>query len=257
MKGLTAYPRFLLLVCISAFCAAAHAQAGALISLQTENNAAFELRWNGKTYASSSTGSLLLTEVPAGSQSFTIVFAGETAAEHVFTVAPNNVSRAYSLRIGIDNTWSLFDLVDLTLTQGKYGEIVAKRELPRLPNEAPATVSADPPKETSPAKNAEPQPVPVVEARKKSPVITAITKIFDKSGSGGIDQVYILTSDLKSDTVALFIPALEELPRNGINPSSRVTTGGSGKEDLAIPGAVLTSAPVRATRVIPASSKTR
>jgi hypothetical protein len=37
-----------------------------------------------------------------------------------------------------------------------------------------------------------------------------IQKIFDKMGSTGIDQVYIITNKGKTDTVALFIPDLKE-----------------------------------------------
>jgi hypothetical protein len=37
-----------------------------------------------------------------------------------------------------------------------------------------------------------------------------IQKIFDKSSTGGIDQVYIVVNGTKTDTVAIFIPVLEK-----------------------------------------------
>ena len=50
-------------------------------------------------------------------------------------------------------------------------------------------------------------PLPKKESTIKS---LLIQKIFDKEGSSGIDQVYIVQNGSKSDTIALFIPVLKE-----------------------------------------------
>lgn len=203
MKGLSAYLRFvaLLVVCMESL--PVDAQSTSFLSLQTENGQPFELRWNGKIQPSSADGSLVLQDIPVGKQSFTIVFPGEVAAENIFNVVIDESPKAYSLRLWMDNSWSLFDLVDLTYIKGEYKEIVATPVMVKLPGQPVVPV----------------QPAPVVE-KAKLPIVTAITRIFDRSGSGGIDQVYIVTTEKKVDTIALFIPVLEDLPKSGTNPSA-------------------------------------
>lgn len=227
MNGLTVirnYSCFLLLSILVAN-TPLRAQSSLLIVIQTENNQLFEVKWNGKNYASSASGYLVVPQVGSGNQSLLISFGGELPSEYAFNIVMANESRGFSLRQAIDNSWSVFDLVDLGLTKGSFIEPVVKIITPvRLWETMPATVIPDKPLEKIPVKLVE---TPVVKttapatARPREPMVTAISKIFDKAGNSGIDQVYILTNGSRSDTIALFIPVLtEEIPKTGTNPAA-------------------------------------
>lgn len=205
------------MLCLLFACTALHAQQAGDLYIQTENNLPFQLKWNGKTYLSSGSGSIVVPQLTAGRQSFVIAIGVELVSEFRFEVDMGAAGRAYSLRQSVDNNWSLFDLVDLTLNRS-------------LPNPAPAmemvagSTPAGKSSEKIPAETVETGSLPTAApaapkpaGKRKNAVVTAITKIFDKTGSTGIDQVYILNTGARADTIALFIPFLEELPRAG-NP---------------------------------------
>lgn len=61
-------------------------------------------------------------------------------------------------------------------------------------------------------------------AKVRIPVTTAIRKIFDKGSSSGVDQVYVIMTGNRADTIALFIPVLEQNIRQtaGLGLSKRV-----------------------------------
>jgi hypothetical protein len=201
------------------------------IHFQTENNQPFEVRWNGRNFGSSSSGYLVLPQVTAGNQSLVIIFGGAEGGEYTFGLSTQNEPKGYSLRQAIDNSWSLFDMVELTMTKGVFTEPIAKTIIPEkmsAPVQAPAI--ADKPVEKIPVKFIETPEVKTVQPVITTPKLAALTgilKIFDKSGSTGIDQVYVLTNGIRSDTIALFIPALaEEIPKSGTNPAASSTTKG-------------------------------
>jgi hypothetical protein len=200
------------------------AQPLSFIHIQTENDKPYEVAWNGKNYASSANGYLVIPQVPAGKQVLSLSYLDETGTttECQFTIAMEDKPRGFSLRIGMDNSWSLFDMVDLTLLKGTP---VVKAAVPDV---TPLLV-----KEEQPVQKPADQP-----AVKKEPVVikektvikpTGILKIFDKTGTSGIDQVYVISNGAKSDTIALFIPVIAQKnePNTGSNPAAFIPNPGS------------------------------
>lgn len=197
----------------------AMAQPLSFIHIQTENDQPYEVVWNGKNYSSSPKGYLVIPKVPVGKHILNLSYSDETGAitECQFTVAMEGIPRGFSLRQAIDNSWSLFDMVDLTLLKGTIIAPMVKASVPEVV----------PVKEESPVQKPIEQPAvkkePVLAKEKTGLKPTGVLKIFDKSGTSGIDQVYVITNGAKSDTIALFIPVIEKNePNTGSNPSALI-----------------------------------
>jgi hypothetical protein len=167
-------------------CGNTMAQSPASIHIQSELPKQYSVEWNGKTYQSSETGYLVIPEVPAGDQLLFLGFPGNAYPETAFTCSIGDKSRGFSLKLGLDDSWTLFDMVDLYATKGAPA---AGLKLAKLATPAAANPSAAP---------------------KPGPKTSPIRKLFDKAGPDGIDQVYLIDNNGKTDTVALFIPVLEE-----------------------------------------------
>lgn len=204
---------FLILIFLSGY--SVTAQSTSFIHIQSENNNAFSVKWNGKIYTSSATGYLVIPQIPVGEQVLVFGFQDTSLPAYTFSLTMDDKPHAFTLKQSISNTWSLFDMVSFAVITGS-----------QKPKE----------KETNPilviSKPAESEKKPVIEIRdttspaisKESLVITKekpipkklksteppIEKIFDKSNTSGIDQVYIVISKGKADTIAVFIPALKE-----------------------------------------------
>lgn len=202
-------------------------QPGFIIYMQSESNITYQVQWNGKTYPSSNSGYVMIPEMPAGEQVLGIVFATETQDAYTFTVTLTEKPKGFSLRQAIDNSWSMFDLVDFTLLKGK--QLVKPDPEPIINKPADPVLNPVAQKKAEEKTIVKPSEKPVVKndpvVVKKERVIkpASIQKIFDKSGSTGIDQVYIIVNGNKTDTIALFIPVLDEaVPKlSATNPSSR------------------------------------
>jgi hypothetical protein len=186
-----------------AFFSTANGQQNNFIYLQTENNLPYEAFWNGTVYPSSSGGYLLIPKVPTGEQVLNISFSPDISAPYTFTIMVDDKSRGFSLRQSVDNSWSLFDMVDFSLTRGTI---------------LVTTIPPEPVKIQTPVAKAEPP----IRKKEKPVTPTNIEKIFDKAGSDGIEQVYILINGEKADTIAVFIPILIETAnkQSATNPSS-------------------------------------
>lgn len=192
------------------------AQPAGFIHLQSENSLAFQVTLNGNTYTSSASGYLVIPQVITGEHTLVIGFAPEIASPHAFKVTLTENPRGYSIRQNIDNSWSLFDMIDFSLLKGNpFKEskpelpITPERELLSASNEEKNSVpSAVKPKDSGVAAK------PAITLIKDLSIKTLfIQKIFDKTGNEGIDQVYTITRGSRIDTIALFIPILnQELP---------------------------------------------
>jgi hypothetical protein len=199
---------------------AAHAQSGSFIHIQSENNNAFSVQWKGNTYTSSASGYLIIPQVPVGEQLLVFGFQDTSLPAYSFSVMMEDKPRGFTLKQSISNTWSLFDMVSFTLTKGS-GKPKEKEEKPVLVIKKPAIPENKPsPPEMDTIIKPAPveQPIAITDkpAAKKTSKTNAppIQKIFDKANTSGIDQVYIVTSKGKADTVAIFIPVLkDELPK--------------------------------------------
>jgi hypothetical protein len=179
------------------------AQQPNFIHLQTENNLPFHVQWKGGTYSSSTSGYLLIPQVQAGDNLLVIGFPGGGGGqEYAFNCVITDKPLGLSLRQGLDNNWSMFDMVSFTLTPGT---IVSKEQLMEI-------MGIKPP--------------PVIEK------LRGVRKIFDKATPGGVDQVYVVFNGAKADTVALFIPALEMPAPSAAIPFSLPPAGSKRTETM-------------------------
>ncbi len=190
---------------------AARAQPAGLIYLQSENNTGFQLLWNGNSYPSSSNGYLLVPQMPAGDQVVEISFPGTIWHNYSFTITLTDKPRGFSLRQTVQNQWVLFDMVSFSQIAGK--EVIPparpKPVYEELVSPLAEKISVVTPLQKGPEPvTAKKETMPVVKVR--IPATTAIRKIFDKGNSSGVDQVYVIITANRADTIALFIPVLEQ-----------------------------------------------
>lgn len=189
---------------------AAKAQPTGFIYLQSENNSGFQLIWNGNSYSSSPNGYLVVPQMPAGEQVVEISFPGTIWPNSAFTIALTDKPRGFSLRQTVQNQWVLFDMVSFSQITGK--EILPPAR-PKPVYEDLVSPLAEKISVVTPVQKG-PEPLPGKKettpvAKVRIPVTTAIRKIFDKGSSSGIDQVYVIITGNRTDTLALFIPVLE------------------------------------------------
>lgn len=190
---------------------AAKAQPAGFIYLQSENNTGFQLFWNGNNYPSSPTGYLVVPQMPAGEQVVEISFPGTIWHNCSFTITLADKPRGFSLRQTVQNQWVLFDMVSFSQITGK--EILPAAKSKPVYEDLVSPLAEKISLVTPVQKGPEPMPVkketrPVAKVR--IPATTAIRKIFDKGSSSGIDQIYVIMTGNRADTIALFIPVLEQ-----------------------------------------------
>jgi hypothetical protein len=223
-------------LCILLF-SIAHGQQSKAIHLQSENNLPYIVLINGSKYTSSNTGNLLISNVPAGQQSLAISFSPDIAEGYNFSVSITDKPRGFTLRQSVGNSWSLFDMIDFSSIDGSVFAPVEKSvvisEALRLAEQLQAEKQADGNELSSktpetPAIRKETYP----SVKENIFKLMGIQKIFDKLSEAGIDQVYIITSAGKTDTIALFIPVLKEDLPTGAGQSA--FTNASGYADKPI-----------------------
>ncbi len=218
------------------------------IHIQSDANQPFAVQLKGLTYSSSTTGYLVIPQVPAGEHTLLIGFAGNNFPEYNFQCTMADKPRGFSLKQGVDNSWTLFDMVDFTVIRGALNskETAKAPELTVTPSvvekiaDSAAVKTADlniqaKAKPTIPSTSSNIAPEVAKAAGgvatdavsggvlaatavtgvvvNKSKLVTkqsSILKIFDKASSNGIDQVYVVVNNGKADTIALFIPVLKD-----------------------------------------------
>jgi hypothetical protein len=190
---------------------AAKSQPAGFIYLQSENNTGFQLEWNGNSYPSSPTGYLVVPQVPAGEQVVEISFPGTIWHNSAFAIPMTSQPRGFSLRQTVQNQWVLFDMISFSQITGKE---VLPATRPKPVFEELVSPLAEKITAVTPAQKG-PEPTPVKKetlpaARVHIPATTAIRKIFDRGSSSGVDQVYVIITGNRADTIALFIPVLEQ-----------------------------------------------
>ncbi|NCI47176.1 hypothetical protein [Sediminibacterium soli] len=168
-------------------CRQLHAQQTQFIHLQSEGEQPFYAALGGVQYTSSLNGYLVIPELRPGEYHLLIGFPS-TGKEYVFDYTIADRSRAFSMKREVDNNWTLFDMVDFSETRGLSASLWRNRQL-ALQKEAVRAAR---------------------EQARKSGVSGGIHKIYDRASPGGVDQVYVVNNGNKKDTIALFIPALEE-----------------------------------------------
>ena len=197
------YYKFLLLLTAVFICTVSTAQQNNFIHIQSATNQPFTVQFDGNAYSSSGTGYIVIPQVPVGEHTLVIGFPRNLYPEYSFHCTVADKPRGFSLKQAVDNSWSLFDMVNFTVIRGT---VASKEPLVQEPVTKPVEMVIQKPTENIPAKSLE---EPVVKRDKSAATVSRIKKIFDKASVSGIDQVYIVINRGKADTVALFIPVLE------------------------------------------------
>jgi hypothetical protein len=191
--------KYVLLCVLVAITGSSLAQSPASIHIQSELPKQYSVQWNGNNYNSTDRGYLEIPQVPAGEQLLILGFPGNAYPETAFTFTITDKPRGFALKLGIDNSWSMFDMVDFLAMRG-----VPAAGL-KIDKPVPPVVAIPPP------------------VKKQDQKASSIRKLFDKAGPDGIDQVYLIDNNGKTDTIALFIPVLEEIkPKQSASASPSV-----------------------------------
>jgi hypothetical protein len=148
------------------------------VYLQSERDMFYSIQYNGATYNSTRTGFLEIPGLSPGTYTWIMGFPESARPEYAFQCVVSDKPISFVVRLAVDNSWNLFNMVDFTVTRGAPATKAQLRMAARLPGE--------------------PKP--------------GIKKIFDKATPGGVDRVYVVMNGNQMDTVALFIPAIEQPP---------------------------------------------
>lgn len=196
-----------------------HAQPTQYIFFQTETNQPFYLRLLGTTMSSNATGYLLVPKLTDGKYDIQIGFANSDK-EHQFTISVEGKDLGFSLKRELDNSWSLFNLVDFSQLPGTVIAALHKQE-------KVAEEEKEPVKEVvqlAPEKKAEVK-VDTVAIKRTEPIATKtkvlpeVKKIYEKASEEGVDIVFVVNGVAKSDTVIIYVPALKP-PRQALHQRS-------------------------------------
>lgn len=175
------------------------------ISIESETIQVFAVELGERSYASDKYGYLFLPDVAPGRQTLLLSLEGSEKF-FVFEVMMGEEPQGYSLRLGIDGHWNLFDMVRQSMVTGILQEAKAVVVTPPLQVWV-AKKEADTLLQFTAAE------IQVKTALPKTPLLkTLVRKTFEKTGADGVDQVYVLQTGAQMDTVILFVPVLS-LPR--------------------------------------------
>jgi hypothetical protein len=156
------------------------------VFLQTENQVTFRVAVNGAGYISSGQGKSELLMEP-GVQTVQISFDRQPGILYTFRLEESDEPQAFMLRQQMNNSWILYNLATAEIITGLA--VVNKIKKMPVPEEDNINDSFTPP--------------PLFDY--KPP--TAIMKIFERASPEGTDQIFLISTDNGTDTVALFIPA--------------------------------------------------
>ncbi len=191
----------------------AKAQPSTFIHIQSENNQAYQIQWKGNTYYSSAKGKMVIPLVPVGDHIWVLDFPGNNLPEYSFAISITDRPRGFTLKMGIDNSWSLFDMASFEVIKGRVGQ---KETKPEPVMDKRVVVEKVELKEVVLPVISEKSPVEA-PVKKERPLVrknknfqsSAIRKIFENMNDAGIDQVYVISNKGKTDTVAIFIPVIK------------------------------------------------
>jgi len=211
MKGEKSVLRYFLLGIFMIVLGSATAQTTHYLFFQTETNKPFYLRIMGSTLSSNATGYLLIPKLTNGKYEIHIGFA-QSDTEQQFDITVEGRDLGFSLKQELDNSWSLFNLVDFSQYKGKTIAAMPKPVLQTT--EAPSV--QDVKEEDKPVAKKEPvvkdsmekQPKVKEGSVKKIP-LPPVVKIYDRVSVDGHDLVFVVNGPAKSDTVIIYVPAMK------------------------------------------------
>jgi hypothetical protein len=206
------------------------AQATHYLFFQTENNKPFYLRLMGSTLSSNASGYLLIPKITDGKYEIHIGFA-QSDTEQQFEVAMEGKDLGFSLKQELDNSWSLFNLVDFSQLKGKTVAVAAK---PSVKEEEVAVVNKikeeEKPADKKELIQTDTLAKAVIEVKglpKAKKTLPQISKIYDRTSVEGIDMVFVVNGIPKSDTVIIYVPAIK--PPGMAGGSLKNRTGSDSK----------------------------
>ena len=208
------------------------AQATHYLFFQTENNQPFYLRLMGSTLSSNASGYLLIPKITDGKYEIHIGFV-KSDTEQQFEVIMEGKDLGFSLKQELDNSWSLFNLVDFSQNKGKTVAVVPKQ--PVKPDEEPVVAN----KVKEEEKQVEKKDIKladtvakvqeqVKEQPKAKKILPTISKIYDRASVEGIDMVFVVNGTPKSDTVIIYVPAIKPPGMAGASLKNRAEQGSKG-----------------------------
>lgn len=171
------------------------------ITIESETIQVFSVELGERSYASDNQGYLILPDVAPGRQTLLLKLDGSDQI-FVFELMMGEEPQGYSLRLGIDGFWNLFDMVRQMMVTGILQE--AKATIVTPPIKIPIPI-----KEETSSLSIVTAEMPVQRALLKTPLLKSqVKKTFEKRGAEGVDQVYVLQTGAEMDTVILFVPVL-------------------------------------------------
>ena len=188
--------RMLILSILASCFLTAGAQQSGSAHIQSENNQLFYVQWNGEMIYSSGSGYLAIPKMPVGEQVIVISFPRKQFPDYSFHCIVTEKTQGFSLKLAVDNSWSLFDIVNFKSIKGEL-----------LTPEARALLKTA-------TGNGEGGSLRTKALADTNAVKTnaVIYKIFDQTTEAGIDQIYVVNNDGKMDTVVVLISVT---PDNG------------------------------------------
>ncbi|MFZ6025747.1 MAG: hypothetical protein ACOYVG_14965 [Bacteroidota bacterium] len=188
------------------------AQTTHYLFFQTENNKPFYLRLMGTMLSSNASGYLLIPKITDGKYEIHIGFA-RSETEQQFEVTMDGKDIGFSLKQELDNSWSLFNLVDFSQNKGKTVAVtppqIKVEEEPAVLNKTKEEEKTAEKKEVKQADTASKTIVQVKEISKTKKLLPQISKIYDRTSVEGIDMVFVVNGTPKSDTVIIYVPAIK------------------------------------------------
>jgi hypothetical protein len=232
--------RMLILFVLAGWFYTAGAQQSGSVHIQSENNQLFYIQWNGEMIYSSGSGYLAIPKMPVGEQTILIGFPKKQFPDYSFQCVITEKPQGFSLKLAVDNSWSLFDMVNFkTIKGGLVTPEVRALLKPVTGNGERGNLVSAVLTDTAGTKND-----------------TGIYKIFDQTTEAGIDQIYVVNNDGKMDTVMVLISVS---PENGTAALHRkpVLPGIPGRKNntIILGKEVLTSAIITKTAIAAISSK--
>jgi hypothetical protein len=175
--------KIILLLISLFFMESIQAQKTYFLYIQTETKIPFNLQLADKAYHSNATGYLLIPSLDAGQYTLVIDFPKNQFVSQTFVCEISEKDRGFRLKQNADNSWILYDLV----TQAEIRNAIGKEAVKINYDNKLLKSNPD-----------------------KAPTITNnVIKTYEKIGANGINQVYTVQNGAKTDTVLLFIPAMD------------------------------------------------
>ncbi len=202
----------------------AEAQHARYIYIQSENNQPYYVKLNGANYSSNTSGYLLVPQLNSGDYTILLGFP-RSMNEYAFKIQLGQDDRGFSLKQGVDNSWTLFDMVSFNIIKGTAATAKTEEkpaDEPLATEEKPVVTEEKPVVKRKEQKAAESKNIVTTEIKQGAPVSTAgaaekrpqagslIRKIYEKTGADGVDLVYVVPNGNKADTVILFVPHISK-----------------------------------------------